>query len=396
MENLQGVTLGKPQSQLPILPGATIGVLGGGQLGRMFALAARALGYRIHIFTTESDAPAAQVADKEIVGAFDDRELIKEFAREVSVVTFEFENIPAATAAAAAQFVPVRPAGELLHITQNRLREKQFLARNHFPVTAFRRVASLADAERAADEIGVPAVLKTAAFGYDGKGQQKITAKEQLTKVWPGFGEQECIFEKLVPFEKELSVIGARTPSGAIEVYPVFENEHANHILDVTRCPARIAPEVARNAQDLGKAVLETLKVEGLLTVEMFYLADGRILINELAPRPHNSGHLTIDAAVTSQFEQQLRAIANLPLGSPGLRQPAAMANLLGELWANGEPNWANALSDPAVKLHLYGKAAARTGRKMGHLTAAGVTLEDATDRVLAARERLRGITFLP
>lgn len=373
----------------PVLPGATIGVLGSGQLGRMFALAARELGYRIAIYSPDNDTPAGQIGDREFTAAYTDLERIREFAKSVSVVTFEFENVHAASTSAAAEFAPVRPDGRVLHTTQNRLREKTFLEGNGFPVTPFRRVASLADLQAAAKDLGVPAVLKTADFGYDGKGQVKILSADQLESAWKSLNGAEGIYEAFVSFEKEISVVAARTLQGEFAAFPVFENSHANHILDVTFAPAAIPPALAQQAAQLAEGILAKLDVVGLLTVEMFVTKDGRILVNELAPRTHNSGHLTIDACVTSQFEQQVRAVCGLPLGSTELRHPAAMANLLGDLWSGGEPDWAAALEDPFVKLHLYGKAAARPGRKMGHLTATGESTEDAVRRVTEARKRL-------
>ena len=373
----------------PILPGATIGVLGSGQLGRMLAIAARELGYRIVVFSPETDSPAGQVGDVEFACDYGDLDKIREFARLVRVVTFEFENVPSATTRAAAEIVPVRPDGQVLHLTQHRLREKTFLQERGFPVTPFRRIGSLADLESAARELGLPAVLKTASFGYDGKGQVKLHDAAQLPAAWAALNGAEGIYEAFVDFSKELSVVAARTTGGEFAAFPVFENTHANHILDVTFAPAAIAPELARQACELAAGILEQLEVVGLLTVEMFLTRAGKLLVNELAPRTHNSGHLTIDACVTSQFEQQLRAVCGLPLGSTELRVPAAMANLLGDVWRNGEPDWAAALSDPRVKLHLYGKAQPRPGRKMGHLTATGATTDEAVRRVREARERL-------
>ena len=373
-----------------IYPGTTLGVLGSGQLGRMFAIAARELGYRIHIYSPEDDSPAGQIGDKEFSFAYEDLERIREFARGVRVVTFEFENVPAASTAAAAEFAPVRPDGQVLHTTQNRLREKTFMAKNGFPVTPFRAVSSLADLQAAARELGLPAVLKTAAFGYDGKGQVKLREASQLGEAFAALRGTEGIYEAFVDFEKEVSIVAARTLTGEFRAFPVFENTHANHILDVTFAPAAIGGKLAKEAEKLAAGILEKLDVVGLLTVEMFVTRDGGLLVNELAPRTHNSGHLTIDAAVTSQFEQQVRAVCGLPLGSTELRHPAAMANLLGHLWGAGEPNWAAALEDPAVKLHLYGKREAREGRKMGHLTATAQTTEEAVRRVWEARERLR------
>lgn len=373
----------------PILPGATIGVLGSGQLGRMFAIAARELGYRIQIYSPDNDTPAGHIADREWSAGYDDLDKVREFARGVDVVTFEFENVLSVTTAAVAQIVPVRPDGRVLHTTQQRLREKTFLHDNGFPVTPFHRITSLAELQAAARGLGLPAVLKTASFGYDGKGQTKLRNESELANAFAALNGAEGIYEAFVDFEKEVSVVAARTLGGEFKAFPVFENSHSNHILDVTLAPAAISEKLAREAAELARGILEKLEVVGLLTVEMFVTKEGRLLVNELAPRTHNSGHLTIDACVTSQFEQQVRAVCGLPLGSTELRAPAAMANLLGHLWRKGEPNWAAALEDPAVKLHLYGKAEARVGRKMGHLTATGTTAKEAVERVAQARERL-------
>jgi 5-(carboxyamino)imidazole ribonucleotide synthase len=279
----------------------------------------------------------------------------------------------------------------VLHITQHRLREKTFLAEHGFPVTPFRRITSLPDLEAAARDLGLPAVLKTASFGYDGKGQQMIRRAEDLPAAWSGLNGAEGIFEAFVDFAKEVSVVAARTAEGQFAAFPVFENTHAHHILDVTFAPAHLTEAQTQEAVRLAQGILEALKVVGLLTVELFVARDGRLLVNELAPRTHNSGHLTLDACATSQFEQQLRAVCGLPLGQTQLRQPAAMANLLGDVWlqAGGTPNWSAALEDPDIKLHLYGKAEARRGRKMGHLTAVAATPEEAVAKVRQARDRL-------
>ena len=372
-----------------ILPGASIGVLGSGQLGRMFAIAAREMGYRIQIYSPDNDTPAGHIADREWVARYDDVEKVREFARGVDVVTFEFENVLSLTTGAVAEMVPVRPGGHVLHTTQQRLREKRFLSEKGFPVTPFRRITSLAELRAAAHELGLPAVLKTASFGYDGKGQSKLRVDSDLAAAFAALNGVEGIYEAFVDFEKEVSIVAARTVGGEFKAFPVFENAHANHILDVTFAPAAISEKLAREAVELARGILEKLDVVGLLTVEMFVTRDGRLLVNELAPRTHNSGHLTIDACVTSQFEQQVRAVCGLPLGGTELHAPAAMANLLGDLWSGGEPNWGAALEDPLVKLHLYGKAEARAGRKMGHLTATGATTEAAVARVRQARERL-------
>lgn len=373
-----------------IPPGATLGVLGGGQLGRMFAIAARRLGYRIHIFCPEADSPAAPVADRTFVAPYEDLDPVRAFARTVDVVTFEFENVPSATSDACSEVVPVRPAGRVLHITQQRLREKGFLRDHGFPVTPFRAIHSLEDLVSATRELGLPGVLKTASFGYDGKGQRTLRSAAELSEAFTGLGGTEGIYEAFVDFAQEVSVVGARTMEGQFAAFPVFENVHAHHILDVTVSPARITPEIEAAARELSRGILEALDVVGLLTVELFVTRDGRLIVNELAPRTHNSGHLTLDACVTCQFEQQVRAVCGLPLGSTELKQPAAMANLLGDVWNGGPPRWDQALSNPRLKLHLYGKASPRPGRKMGHITATANSAEAAIEAVRQARSSLQ------
>ena len=372
-----------------ILPGAAVGVLGSGQLGRMFAIAARRMGYRVHVLSPDADTPTGQVADVEVQAPYEDLDAVRAFARRVAVVTFEFENVPAATAAAAAEFVPVRPAGRVLHVTQNRRREKEFLAAAGMPVAPFRVIDSLDDLTAALADIGCPAVLKTASFGYDGKGQVAIASPEAAEPAWSAIGAQTAVLERFVDFEREVSVVAARGLDGSVVHYGAVENRHVRHILDLTIAPAALPATVAREAERIACAVIETLDVVGVLCVEMFVTRDGRVLVNELAPRPHNSGHFTFDACVTSQFEQQLRAACGLPLGSPQQLAPAAMVNLLGDLWKHGEPDWAAACAFPGVKLHLYGKAAARPGRKMGHLTAMAGSTDEAVRLALAARAAL-------
>ena len=373
----------------PILPGSVIGVLGSGQLGRMFAIAARRMGYRVHTFSPETDTPTGQVADVEIKAHYDDLNAVRGFASAVDVVTFEFENVPSATAAAAAERAPVRPDGQILHITQHRLREKTFLSRHGFPVTPFKTINSIEDLRAGLAEFGCPAVLKTAGFGYDGKGQVKIKAMEEAETALATAGKQELVLEAFVDFDRELSVVAARGVDGSFAHWGAIENQHHNHILDVSIAPANVPPEIANEAVEIARAVLEQLGVVGVLCVEFFLTRQGKLLINELAPRPHNSGHLTFDACVTSQFEQQLRAVCGLPLGSTELLRPAAMANLLGDLWQHGEPNWSAACAMPEVKLHLYGKMVPKPGRKMGHLTAMAESANAAAKLVRAAREAL-------
>ena len=372
-----------------INPGSRIGVLGGGQLGRMFAMSARRLGYRVHTLAPEGDTPTGQISDVEINAPYDDLDAIAAFARAVDVVTFEFENVPAAAAAIAEQHALVRPNGRALHVAQNRIREKSFVADLGVAVTPFASVRSAEELELAVASVGCPAVLKTASFGYDGKGQMTIHGSGAARDAWASLKLQESILEAFVDLDREISIIGARGTDGSTTVFAPFENVHRHHILDVTVSPARVTEPIVRQAADATRAVLDALDYVGILCIEFFVTRDGRLLFNEMAPRPHNSGHLTFDACRTSQFEQQVRAICGLPLGSPDLIQPAAMANLLGHLWSDGEPDWSAALAFPDVKLHLYGKSEARVGRKMGHLTALAPTTEEARRCVIDAREAL-------
>jgi 5-(carboxyamino)imidazole ribonucleotide synthase len=371
-----------------ILPGQTIGIVGGGQLGRMFAIAARRMGYRVHALDPMSDAPAGQVADVEVIAPYDDLDAARRFARAVDVVTFEFENIPAETLQVIEKERPVHPSPEVLHIARHRLREKNFLSGAGFPVAGYRPVANVDELRKAVGELGTPAILKTADFGYDGKGQTRIDRPEQIDSAWANLGRPLGVLEAFVPFSKEISVICARGADGRRMCFGPAENAHARHILDITTVPADISPRLHQRAIELAEAIADKLTVVGLLTVEMFVVGDEPI-VNELAPRPHNSGHYSFDACLTSQFEQQLRAVCGLPLGDGRLLQPAAMANLLGDLWDAGEPNWAAMLAFPDVKLHLYGKKEARPGRKMGHLTSMAATAAAARERVLAARDAL-------
>ena len=380
-------------SHAPILPGATLGVLGSGQLGRMFAMAARRMGYRVHVLSPESDTPAGQIADVEVRASYDDLDQVSRFARDVDVVTFEFENVPAPTAEAAARFAPVRPAGRVLHTAQQRAREKTFLRDHGFPVTPFARVTTDDELAAAVETVGLPAVLKTAQFGYDGKGQAKVTTREEAVSAWQSMRRQEAVLERLITFEREVSVVAARGLDGWVTSYGVIENAHANHILDVSVMPAGVTPATERRAAEIAGGVLETLDVVGVLCVEFFVAGDGELLINELAPRPHNSGHLTIDACMTSQFELQVRAVCGLPAGSVEQLRPAAMANLLGDVWSRGEPDWAAACALPGVHLHLYGKTEPRPGRKMGHLTALASSADQARELAVNARRALTART---
>jgi 5-(carboxyamino)imidazole ribonucleotide synthase len=367
----------------------TIGIFGNGQLGRMLALAAQPLGLRVHVFGPEADSPAAQVANEETVARYDDRAAVERFARGCDIITIEFENIPVATVRWAEALVPVRPSSGVLEVTQHRAREKTLCVDLEIGVPSFAAVTSFTELREALRGVGVPAVLKTTTLGYDGKGQARITGAHDIESAWEAIGAREAIVEAFVPFDKELSVVAARGLDGTFKHWGVMENVHANHILDTTLAPAGVSDQAADHAIDTARRIIEHLEVVGVACVEMFLCPDGAILVNEIAPRVHNSGHLTIESAFTSQFEQHLRAICGLPLGDTTVR-PSAMANLLGDLWAKGEPPWDAALTTGEIKLHLYGKRDARAGRKMGHLTALGATGADALASVVAARGALR------
>lgn len=334
----------------------------------MFGIAARRMGYFVHAYEPQPDSPAGQISDVEVNAPFTDSAALEKFSRGVDVLSFEFENIPLSAIQIAERVCVVRPRAEVLHICQNREREKNFLHARGFPHAPFAVVDSAESLELAIEEIGLPSVLKTADFGYDGKGQVKLEGGADCASVWEKFGAPRGVLEKWIPFEAELSVVVARGLDGTTKAFSPVENIHKNHILDLSIVPARFSPEVGSRAVDIAVAVTRALDVVGLLAVEFFLTRDGVLLINELAPRPHNSGHFTFDACVTSQFEQQLRAVCGLPLGAPDLLAPVVMLNLLGHLWKNGEPDWRVILEEPRAKLHLYGKTGSRPGRKMGHV----------------------------
>jgi 5-(carboxyamino)imidazole ribonucleotide synthase len=380
----------------PILPGSTIGCLGGGQLGRMFALAARKMGYRVHTVDPTPDSPTGQISDREYNVPFTDIATLTEFARGVDVVTYEFENIPVEALDALAPRVALRPGRDVLYTTQNRLREKQFLQRSGFPVAPFRVVQNEAELRAAVGELGCPCVLKTADFGYDGKGQQKITYETDLAAVWRQHNAYTGVLEAWVPFAAELSVVVARglvleeDEERQTVAFPPTVNDHENHILATSVAPAPLADSILARAQSIGTAIAKELDVVGLLAVEFFLTKRGDLLVNELAPRPHNSGHFSFDACVTSQFEQQLRAVCGLPLGDVRLMSPVIMRNLLGDLWAKGTPDWEALLALPGLRLHLYGKSEPRAGRKMGHYCVLAETLDKARELDAQAQEMLR------
>jgi 5-(carboxyamino)imidazole ribonucleotide synthase len=348
-----------------IAPGGVIGVLGGGQLGRMTAMAAARLGYRVHTYCPDRNSPASHVSWHNTVAAYDNKTALKAFADSVDVVTFEFENIPAATTEFLAELKPTRPKPNVLYLTQERLREKRFLASINVPTTRFLDVARQEALEAAVKALGRPAILKSAEFGYDGKGQVRIDGDLDLFEAWVKMGGEVGILEAFVDFAREISVIVARGPDGATAIYQPVENQHKHHILDTTIVPARVTETVASRAEAIARHIAQEIGLVGLLAVEMFVTHENEVLVNELAPRPHNSGHWTIDGSMTSQFEQFVRAVCGLQLGSTERHSDAVMKNLIGD----EVNNWREILNDPAVKLHLYGKTEARPGRKMGHYT---------------------------
>ena len=369
-------------------PGSTVGILGGGQLGRMFGIAARRMGYRVHAFEPHPDSPAGQISDVEVNASYDDFAALERFAREVDVISFEFENIPLSAIREVAKIRPLRPRGEVLHICQNREREKAFLRKHRFPHASFAVAESPEDLRAALGSIGTPSVLKTADFGYDGKGQLKLDGDVDVEKTWARFHSGRGVLEEWIPFQAELSVVVARGLDGRMLAFPPAENLHRKHILDISIVPGRFPQTIADAAVRLACEITASLDVVGLLAVEFFLTEDSQLLVNELAPRPHNSGHYTFDACVTSQFEQQLRAVCGLPLGSTSLLSPVVMWNLLGHLWKSGEPDWNVILSEPRAKLHLYGKREARPGRKMGHVSVLA-EVEEALALVETFRRKL-------
>ena len=378
-----------------IPPGKTIGVLGGGQLGRMFAHAAERLGYRVHIYDPTEGSPAGEVAAREINAPYTDVEKLKLFAKPCDVITYEFENIPVEPLWSIEKSVQLYPHWNVLEVCQNRMREKTWLRRNGFPHVPFTEVEAGDDLAAGIRRMGTPCVVKTADFGYDGKGQLKVTDDASSAKAVAAFVKQRAVVEKFIDFKCELSVIVARTAKGAMRAFPVTENIHTKHILDFSIAPARIAEPSRVEAENLGKAIAEKLDFVGLLAVELFLTDRGEILVNELAPRPHNSGHYTMDACVTSQFEQHVRAICGLPLGEVTMTSPAVMVNILGDAWKwrdgqlIGEPHWSVLLGASRTKLHLYGKRTPRVGRKMGHFTVCADNIDQALETARGLKSKL-------
>lgn len=370
----------------PILPGATIGFLGGGQLARMAAQAARSMGYDVQVLDPDAECPARAIASRTITAAYTDAAAAEELARQCQVLTLDIEQIGTPAIAAASVHVPVRPGAEVLHVVQDRARQKDWLTSAGFPVAPYRTVRT-ADALRAAAAEFGRSIAKTVSGGYDGRGQARITSPAEADAAVPLLSHSVVVVEQWLPLAGELSVLVARTPTGEMATYPVAYNHHAQGVLTWSMMPAPIDPELGAHAQQLAREVAVALGVVGLLAVEMFLLEDGRVVINELAPRPHNTFHTTERACATSQFEQQVRAVCGLPLGSTELVTPGAIINLLGDIWApdGAPPPWGAALALDGIRLHLYGKRSARPGRKMGHLSVTAESATAARDRVLAA-----------
>ncbi len=373
-----------------ILPPATLGILGGGQLGRMFTVAARTMGYRVMVLDPDTDSPAGALADFHLCAAYRDHAALEEMGRACAAITTEFENVPADSLEFLARFCPVRPGAAVVEIAQDRRREKAFLQSNGFATAPFATVEKHADLAAALQIIGTPALLKTARMGYDGKGQAKINSIADLETAFQQMGAVPCVLEAWLPLQTEISVVVARGADGQTAAFPAAENRHANGILDISFAPSQVAEELAAKALATATSIAAKLDYCGVLAVEFFVLGDGRLLINEIAPRPHNSGHYTLNACLTSQFEQQVRTLAGLSLGAPDLLRPAAMLNLLGDLWRGGqEPPWDAVLRHPSAKLHLYGKGEARPGRKMGHINVLAESVDDALGAALELRAAL-------
>ena len=382
-----------------IAQGSTLGILGGGQLGRMVAMAARSLGYRVQVMDPDPSCPARFVVDACFVGAWDDAYAAADLARGCDVITLEIEQISIASLEAAARYAPVRPGKEILAMVQNRIQQKNWLRAQGYPVGPYRAIVAEEDLAPAAAELGSRIFLKHAHGGYDGKGQVKLDGAvgESLSAAWQELGSQPCVAERAFDLASEVSVMVARNPSGQIVVYPAATNHHEHQILVWSAQPSSLPPALEKQAQEIAVSMASQLKLEGLLAVEMFVTDSGGLYVNELAPRPHNSYHASQRCCVTSQFEQAVRAVCDLPLGDTRIVRPAAIANLLGDLWLKGgrkdghqtEPQFARALAVPEVSLHLYEKHTARAGRKMGHLSATADTADEAVARVLEARNLL-------
>ncbi len=386
----------EPRARPPIVPGEWLGLLGGGQLGRMFCMAAQSLGYRVAVLDPGCESPAGSVADRHVCADYLDPQGLSTLREACRAATTEFENVPAAALEFLARDLRVTPGAASVAIAQDRISEKTFLSGSGFAVAAFAVLRDDADVARVGASL-LPGIVKSARLGYDGKGQLRVATRDDVAAAFATMGRTACVLEKRIELERELSVVVARSDGGETATWPVAENRHRDGILDVSIAPARIGADLAARARETATAVADALDYRGVLCVEMFVATDGRLLVNEIAPRPHNSGHYTIDACVTSQFEQQARVLAALPLGDTSQHTPAVMVNLLGDIWFQDEgqrdprePDWRRALAHPAAKLHLYGKREARRGRKMGHVTCLGGTLDEALATARAIKRELR------
>ncbi len=372
-----------------IMPGAMLGVVGGGQLGRMFVQAAQQMGYLVTVLDSATDSPAGPIANDFICADFADQSALEKLATRCAAITTEFENIPADSLRRLAKSCRVSPDADSVAIAQNRVLEKQFLVNSGFAVAPFAIIARHEDIFTIEMADLLPGILKVSQFGYDGKGQKTVADQAQLIAAYAHLNHPVCVLEKFMPLKYEISVVVARGSDGDIKTFPVSENQHANGILDISVVPARIPQQLAQQAQAIACQVVERLNYQGVLCVEFFVLQNDELLINEIAPRPHNSGHYSINACITSQFEQQVRSLCGLPLGETTQHSAAAMVNLLGELWQYGEPNWNLVLRHSFAKLHLYGKAEARPGRKMGHFTVLSASTEVALQQALHIKKQL-------
>lgn len=366
------------------LPGATVGIIGGGQLARMMALEARRMGYRVCVLAPKADDPAVPLADLWIPGEIDDVDAAERLAKSADVVTVDSEHVPASLLAYIELIRPVRPSPSVLRTIQDRHEQRRFLDRIGAPQPFCLPVNSLVELGEAANAVGFPCVLKSCHAGYDGKGQAVIRSSDQLEASWEKVGGAPSMLEELVPFDAEISVLLARAPSGEMQIYPVAYNVHRHHVLHATMAPAPLPRSVELDAMEISRSIAEELDHVGMMAVEMF-LVGSELLVNEIAPRPHNSGHYTFGACATSQFEQHVRAVLGLPLGDPSLSRPAVMLNLFGDLWRDGDPDWTPILSLPEARLHLYGKTEPRPGRKMGHV----LLIDDDPQRALLTGEAL-------
>ena len=375
------------KQQNTILPPAMLGMLGGGQLGRFFVIAAHELGYKVTVLDPDKRSPAGKIADVHLCAAYDDQAALADMASTCAAITTEFENVPAATLETLAQSRIVRPSASAVAIAQHRIAEKTFFRDAGLPVGQF--VVINSEADLPADDSAIyPAILKVARFGYDGKGQARVKSRSEALAAFDTFKHEACVLEQMLALDYEVSVVLARDAQGKIAAFPVAENSHLNGILDVSIVPARGSDVIKAKAQALATQIAEKLDYVGVLGVE-FFVSAGKLLVNEMAPRPHNSGHYTIDACVTNQFEQQVRALTGLPLGDARQHSQAVMVNILGDVWQNGEPAWQKAAAHPALKLHLYGKHEARPGRKMGHFTVLGEDRDKVVNQALIARAEL-------